>query len=128
MKQLILIVFLLLSLDTFAASMGQVKIVPILDEVAVTGAGDAFAPLGINRTFQASGAVTTGNGAASISIEGSNDGGTVWSTIDTLSLTLTATQTADYYDSTAAWKNIRGNVLSISGTNATVSLDMGVQL
>lgn len=83
---------------------------------------------GISRgkmTFQAKGSTSASTGAASIAVQVSNDG-TNWLTLGTISLSLSTTETSDGFSSDAPWAFVRGNVLSISGTGAAVSLLMGV--
>jgi hypothetical protein len=76
-------------------------------------------------TFQA---VVTGTGAvtATVTIEYSNDGTNVLSTVGG-TITLSGTTTAsDGFTSTSPWKYVRANVTAISGTGATVQVYMGV--
>lgn len=98
----------------------------ILSAATATGAGSVFTPWGAKRTFQAYGTTSAGAGAASINIEGSNDSSN-WLTIGNISLTLATTASNDGFASDAPWRFIRANVASISGTNASVSVVMGVE-
>jgi hypothetical protein len=88
-----------------------------------TGAGDAFQPAAKDRTFQA---VVVGTGAvtATVAIEVSNDG-TYWETLATINLSGT-TSDSDGLTSSAPWGYVRANVTAISGTNAAVTVKMGV--
>lgn len=78
-----------------------------------------------NRTFQATGQTSTSTGAASVLVEVSNDNSN-WITMGTISLTLGTATTTDGFVSSANWTWVRGKVFSISGTDATVSLLMGL--
>lgn len=78
-----------------------------------------------NKTFQASGKTSSGSGAVSVAVEVSNDN-TNWIVMGTISLTLGTTNATDGFVSIANWTYVRGNVTSISGTGATVSLFMGL--
>lgn len=78
-----------------------------------------------NKTFQASGQTSTSTGAASVLVEVSNDNAN-WITMGTISLTLDTATTTDGFVSSANWTYVRGRVSSISGTDATVSLFMGL--
>ena len=122
-----LIVLLLALSFTAHADMGKVRTHLFATDKITTGASDAVSPLGLNRTFQAFGNTSAGSGAASIEVQVSNDG-TNWLVLDTLSLTLGTAVTHDYYENNFAWKYVRTNVASISGTNAKVSVIMGAQL
>jgi hypothetical protein len=105
-------------------SLGKCKTHTFFEDKINTGASDAIAPNSCNRTFHLFGTTSAGAGAASVKIQASNNG-TVWEDIDTLSLTLSTTVDTDYFEMTAAWKFVRGNVDSISGTDAAVTLVMG---
>ena len=110
--------------------MNAAKTSMLLDEVIATGAGGATKLLGTKRTFHAFGLTSAGAGASTIDIEVSNDG-VNFLVIDTLSLTLNTTITApsqDVYEMDNAWVYVRGNVKTLTGTDATVSLVAGVQV
>lgn len=78
-------------------------------------------------TFQATGTVSTGVGAATIAIEGSNlDDPNTFVNLGTLTLTLGTTTTASGIATTAPWKYVRANVTALTGTNAIVYVTMGV--
>ena len=121
------LLLVMMSLNINAATMGQAKTDTLLSAVLVTGAGNASKPLGLNKSFQAIGSVTAATGAATIDIEFSNDC-VNYQVMDTLSLTLGTAVTSDYYENNYAWKCVRGNVKTISGTNASVTLIMAGQL
>jgi hypothetical protein len=88
---------------------------PLLAAATTTGAGTAWQGPSGEKTYQASGTTSAGAGAATILIQGSNDGSN-WDLIGTHSLTLA---TNDRY------KFVRANVTAISGTGAVVSETMG---
>lgn len=98
--------------------------VKLLDAVIVTGAGESHPPINAKRTFQATGQTSAGAGSAVIKVQVSNDR-TNWIDIGTVTLTLSATTSTDGFASDAAWRYVRGNVDSISGTDATVTLWLG---
>lgn len=94
----------------------------ILDNATATGAGASARMIGSGRvTVEANGTTTAGSGAASVSIEVSNNNST-WQTAGTIGLTLGTTQTSDGFAMDAPWSYVRANVVSISGTNAKVSV------
>jgi hypothetical protein len=107
----------------------------LLNAVIATGAGTGVRvtapPSGGSqfayRTFQAIGSVTAATGASVIYVEVSNTGVATdpWIVLGTITLTLGTTATTDGFASQGAWEYVRGNINSISGTNATVSLWMG---
>jgi len=76
-------------------------------------------------TFQA---IVSGTGAvaATVVIDGSNDG-THWCATVLGTITLSGTTTDnDGFTTTAPWKYVRARVTAISGTGATVTVLMGV--
>ncbi len=76
-------------------------------------------------TFQASGTTSAGSGAASVSIQVSNNNSD-WLTAGTISLTLGTTSTSDGFAITAPWAWVRAKLDSISGTSASVTVLMSV--
>lgn len=96
--------------------------------VATTGIGVTNIPKGI-RTFQASGTVSSGTGAAQINIEGSLDG-VAWDVIGTINLTLGTTVVANTSSGSvtdqSSFLQYRGRVLFISGSGPLVNLKVGV--
>lgn len=96
----------------------------LLSSVLVTGAGSSINAWMKDKTFQAIGSTTAGAGACVVLVQASNDD-TNWITIGTITLTLGVTATSDGFASDAQWAYIRGNVQSISGTNASVTLIIG---
>lgn len=104
----------------------NIRKIDLLTAATTTGAGAAFGPFDSpNMTFQASGAVSASTGAASIKIQVSNDG-TNWLDLGTITLTLGTAATSDGFAAYAAWSNVRANVDSISGTNASVTVTLAV--
>jgi hypothetical protein len=74
----------------------------------------------INAVFQAVGTVSASTGAATVKLQGSNDG-TNWVDIGSITLTLGTAATSDKVVDTQNWLWVRSNVTAISGTNATVN-------
>lgn len=126
-KFLVLLVLTLFSFTSLGATMGVVRTHTLVNAQIATGVEPSVQPLGINKTFHATGFTSAGAGASTIEIQVSNDG-TNWVVVDTLSLTLGTTVTSDTYVNNDAWKYVRGNVATISGTDGTVSVIMGAQL
>lgn len=102
----------------------KVNSVKILDAVTSTGAGARHHPWNEKRTFQLTGQVSAGAGSADVDVQGSNDG-INWTTIATISLSLSTVTSNDGFASDAPWRYVRGNVTTITGTDATVTLWMG---
>ena len=90
---------------------------------ANTVVSETMYPVVANMLFVAEGSVSASTGAATIVIAGRN-GGEVWNTIDTLSLTLGTAATADFGSTTVPWDEVRASITAISGTNATVDVWM----
>jgi hypothetical protein len=96
----------------------------LLTAKTATGAGTQEQGVREYKTYQADGTTTAGAGAATILVQGSNNG-TNWDTIGTITLTLATTTSSDSFTSSDRYALIRGNVSAISGTNASVNLVMG---
>lgn len=78
------------------------------------------------RAFQAYGATTAGAGATVIEIYGSLFGITgTWVLLGTITLTLGTAVVCDGFASDAPWPYIATKVVSISGTNAAVTVGVG---
>lgn len=77
-----------------------------------------------NRTFQAVGTTSSGAGACTVALDGSNDG-VNWINFGSISLTLSTTAATDGGVFSAPWFNVRAYVSAISGTGASVSVYMG---
>lgn len=99
--------------------------VKILNAATATGASGSHTIDTANTTYQAAGTTSAGSGAATVVIEVS-DNGDDWLTLGTITLTLGTTSTSDGFASAATWAFARANVTAISGTDATVSVWMGV--
>lgn len=97
----------------------------LLNAVTSTGAGTSYPKVNIFTSFQAYGTTSAGSGSADIKIQVSNDDSN-WIDLGTISLTLGTTATTDGFASEAPWRYVRGNVDSISGTDASVTLLMGM--
>jgi hypothetical protein len=101
--------------------------ITLISAATATGAGSAVERTGSAATFQAYGSTSAGAGASAIAVQASNvatPGTNDWLTIGTITLVLGTTSTSDGFAIDAPWRHIRGNVLSISGTNAAVTLLM----
>ena len=103
----------------------QIDKVHLIHSGDATGAGTAIYKSSPYSTFQAYGTTSAGAGAATILIQGSNDK-TNWVTIGTISLTLSTSSSTDAFANQSTFKWVRSNVSAISGTDATVSVIMGV--
>ena len=101
-----------------------VRTTTLIDAATALGAGRKRAAKKGRRSFQAVGSTSAGAGTADVKVQGSNDG-VNWLDIATISLVLGVTEVSDgqTYDNT--WGFIRGNVTTLTGTNAAVSLFMG---
>lgn len=105
-----------------ANAVSELKIATLLSAATATGAGTAqkFGSL-LEKSFQAYGTTSAGSGASVVRVEGSQDN-INWVSLGTISLTLGTTSTTDGFATESGWKYIRGYVVSISGTNASVNL------
>lgn len=117
----------LLVTNSHASVMGKIKTQIIVTDKTTTGTTSAIQPLCVTKTIQGIGNTTAGAGATTIEIQVSNDG-TNYFVDDTLSITLATTVASDTYVSLYPYKYIRGNVATISGTGAKVSLIIGCQI
>ena len=98
-----------------------------------TAAPTAGTPVYKDSPYAAIQGIVTGTGSvgATIAIQVSNEDATWagtnsnWITIGTITLSGTTTAT-DGFTTVAPWKYLRANVTAISGTNATVTVLMGV--
>lgn len=96
----------------------------ILASAIAIGAGAAVNGDPAPKTYQLNGITTTGTGAVSVNVEGSNNG-VSFDVIGVISLTLSTTLASDSFQSRDTYNQVRGNVISISGTGAAVNLTMG---
>lgn len=95
-------------------------------EAIATAESGPINPVGHNKVFHIHGTTSAGAGSAECDILASNDG-IAYATLDTLSLTLGTTRTHDTYANTAAWKYIKANLKTLTGTDAEVSMAMGCE-
>lgn len=101
---------------------------------AVTSApttGSTLRPKSINRTFQAFGSTSAGAGTATVIIEGSNHLDPTahdWATLATFSLSFSNTsEGTEGVSSSAAWRYVRARLTAISGTDAAVTVILGIE-
>lgn len=106
-------------------SIRKVGVLPLLSSVTTTGASSQQEPFHTNRSFEAYGATSAGAGAATIKIQVRNSEDADWKDLGTITLTLSTTTSGDGFVTSAAWRYVRANVTAISGTDATVSVNMG---
>lgn len=95
----------------------------ILNGATATGAGESTSMTSDGLvTIEVNGNTSAGTGAASIEIQVSNNNST-WQSVGTININLGTTQTSDKFEMDATWANwayIRANVVSISGTGASI--------
>ncbi len=107
---------------------GATKPLTLLSAVTTTGAGTAYMPFTLDKSFIACGTTSAGVGAATVKVEVSDLDAplsTEWIVLGTITLTLGTARTCDGFASAARWKWWRGNVTAISGTTGTATLTMG---
>lgn len=97
----------------------------LLKDVNTTGPRDSVFTNNETKSFQLIGKTTSGVGAVSVDVEVSNDN-VNFLLSGTISLVLGTAPTTDGFAVDADWAYARGNVTSISGTGAIVSLIMGI--
>jgi len=97
----------------------------LLKDRTTVGAGSSFLKPTTRIALQAYGNVSSGTGSAEIDVEVSLDD-IHWIVLGQISLTLGTTAVTDGFVSEAPWRYIRGNVKTLSGTGAKVSLLLGV--
>jgi len=108
------------------SSNKMVSSIKILKNVTSTGAGSAFPLWGSKHSFQMFGTTSAGVGSAVVNVEVSNNASN-WEVAGTITLTLGTSSTSDGFAKNAAWRWARGNVTTLSGTGATISLIVGGQ-
>lgn len=102
------------------------KVMTLLSEATGTGAGNWVYKDSPNATFQAT-VVGTGAVAATVEIQVSNDATYACSTVaGTITLSGTTSSSDGFTTQNSPWKYVRANVTAISGTNATLTANMGV--
>jgi hypothetical protein len=116
------------------ASAGETSIAPAQPELTVlltavtgTGTGAAFNGSNTDKTYSVWSSTTAGTGTAVVSIEGSMNGGLSWDSppICTVTLTLSTTMASNGCTSLDRYRQLRGNVTTLTGTGAAASLGMG---
>ena len=106
--------------------MGATRKAVLLNAATTTGAGSSGGPAPSGRkSFHA---VLTGTGAVSavMEVQGSNDNSN-WGVLAVLSPSGTTTAAAQV-ELEASWLYYRGNVVSISGTGAAITVTVGEQV
>jgi hypothetical protein len=106
--------------------MDRVAAEQVMTAATTTGAQSVFRPSKAKMNFQASGETSAGAGAAAIVLQGSLDG-TNWEDIGTVTLTLATTTSSDSFAIDNPWDQVRVNVSSISGTDASVDAWLAVE-
>jgi len=110
--------------------MGNVRVksgtvLTILGPTTTTVTGAGMFKDAPQSTFQAN-VVGTGAVAATVIIECSNDN-VYWCSTALGTITLSGTtSSADGFTTSAPWKYVRARITAISGTGATVDVNMGV--
>lgn len=99
----------------------------LITDAAATGAGQVFSlDDSTTATFSAFGNTTSGSGAAVVNIYVSNHPSNfIASPLGTISLTLGTSVTSDGFAMSGNWSYVKAEVMSISGTNAKVTVQMG---
>jgi hypothetical protein len=100
--------------------------VTILTSQTTQAAGNLIPGWAGPKSYSAWGTTSSGTGSATIQIQGSNNAGTTWDLIGTITLTLGTAVTGDGFTSQDCYASTRANVSAISGTGASVSAAMGV--
>ena len=104
----------------------MIKTKVMLNKATATQTTEPLELNGHYKTFHAYGKVSASTGSAAIDILASNDG-VEFTTIDTLSLTLGTSVTHDTFENSFGWKFIKANLKTLTGTDAEVTLTMGVE-
>ncbi|MCK5611366.1 hypothetical protein KAR91_56370 [Candidatus Pacearchaeota archaeon] len=105
------------------------QIIQLIEDAITTVTGDPFPVAEVARTYQAK-VVGTGAVTATVVIEGSNDTQAVvanktWVLLGTITLSGTTSDT-DGFGSVLPWQETRARITAVSGTDATVNVNMGV--
>ncbi len=114
MKTLLALALALLASPALADSNGYFV---MQDSVTVSVGSARVSPQGSKLAFQVAGRTYSGNGAATVVIYGSNDGGTYIS-LGSVSLTLSTSAYSGGFTSDSAWRFYKSSVTVISGTGA----------
>jgi hypothetical protein len=105
----------------------KVDVEALLESVTAVGAGPEKEPWHGNHTYEVYGTTSAGSGSAVVVIEVRNSQLAPYKTLATVTLTLGTAAVSDGATSPAAWRYVRARVTSISGTDATVSANVGHQ-
>ena len=107
--------------------MAATNVGPLLVNATTTGPGESKAPTGPNRTYFLSAIADSGaNGSASIDIEVSLDD-IDWLKIATVSFSnINDTKEYNSFSSLSAYKYLRANIQSVSGSGMTINVTYGV--
>jgi len=114
------------SLIVAQLALAQVAILNGANSVAAGAIVSANRTAGA-KTYSVWGSTTAGTGTAVVSIEGSMNSGLSWDSppICSVTLSLSTTTASNGCTSQDKYLHLRGNVTSISGTGASVSLTAG---
>lgn len=108
-----------------------VRVDALVTDATTTGAKTTFElskNQGYVKTFTVLGSTGSGAGASVVIVEASLTGNTgEWETLGTVTLTLATAVSSGSFTTQESFKYVRGNVSSISGTGAKVSVNMGTQ-
>jgi hypothetical protein len=111
------------------SEIDKVQVRNLFDSRTSTGYSSAYEVVGGEyRTFQAYGSTSSGSGAATVIIYGSNEDTQSTNALvqlGTITLTLGTTVSADGFASNAPWRFITARVSAISGTGAAVTVNVG---
>lgn len=105
--------------------MGQIIVAKLLNAATATGAGSSCDKPRGSCTYHIIGSTTAGAGAATVTLEVSNDETDNFLVIKTFNLVLGTSIVGDGFEVTASWQKIRANVTAISGTGASVTVYQG---
>lgn len=97
----------------------------LLFEEKTNTTGESKRTRPVKKTFQAVGSTTSGAGAATITIQVSNNN-TDWIDAGIITLTLSTTRITDGFEINASWLWVRAVLSGLSGTGANVSVHMGI--
>lgn len=98
----------------------------LLKDVGSIGAGDALQTRNVSKTFQLIGKTSSGTGSAVVDVEFSNDPTKQnWVLAGTITISLGTSFSTDGFYSRSSWTYARGNVKTLTGTGAQVSLIIG---
>lgn len=108
--------------------MSNSSTVALATNVITTGTVASKSVKAEKATFQCFGSTSAGAGSATVNVEVSNDN-VAWVVMGTFNLTLSTTsgdEAEGFIAPNMLWEYARANVTAITGTDASVSLTMGV--